>query len=138
MERKLSALVVDDEDNARILLKKLLEETLLFNDIRLAQSVDSANTELARFEPDIIFLDIKMPGKDGFAFIHSASIKGQNLDLEYNDDDESFLGMDSKTCKQMCERIYDRWSRSMADTIVDSSQSESYILSSSYANGKKQ
>ncbi|MGD0756625.1 MAG: LytTR family DNA-binding domain-containing protein [Bacteroidales bacterium] len=69
MERKLSALVVDDEDNARILLKKLLEETLLFNDIRLAQSVDSANTELARFEPDIIFLDIKMPGKDGFAFI---------------------------------------------------------------------
>jgi hypothetical protein len=77
-------------------------------------------------------------GEDGFAFIHSASIKGQNLDLEYNDDDESFLGMDSKTCKQMCERIYDRWSRSMADTIVDSSQSESYILSSSYANGKKQ
>jgi two-component system LytT family response regulator len=69
MERKLSALVVDDEDNARILLNKLLEETLLFNDIRLAQSVDSANTELARFEPDIIFLDIKMPGKDGFAFI---------------------------------------------------------------------
>jgi two-component system LytT family response regulator len=69
MERKLSALVLDDEDNARILLNKLLEETLLFNDIRLAQSVDSANTELARFEPDIIFLDIKMPGKDGFAFI---------------------------------------------------------------------
>jgi two-component system LytT family response regulator len=69
MERKLRALVVDDEDNARILLNKLLEETLLFDEIRLAQSVDSANLELTRFEPDIIFLDIKMPGKDGFAFI---------------------------------------------------------------------
>jgi two-component system LytT family response regulator len=65
----LSALIVDDEDNARILLTKLLEESLLFEDIRLAQSVDTAYTEMIRFEPDIIFLDIKMPGKDGFAFI---------------------------------------------------------------------
>lgn len=78
MERKLSALVVDDEDNARILLNKLLEETLLFDEIKLAQSVDSANTELARFEPDIIFLDIKMPGKDGFAFIQDLP-KGYRL-----------------------------------------------------------
>jgi Response regulator of the LytR/AlgR family len=69
MEPKLSALIVDDEDNARILLTKLLEETLLFKNIRLAQSVDTAYTEMSRFEPDIIFLDIKMPGKDGFAFI---------------------------------------------------------------------
>ena len=69
MEQKLSALIVDDEENARILLNKLLEETLLFDDIRLAQSVTSAYAELTRFEPDIIFLDIKMPGKDGFAFI---------------------------------------------------------------------
>jgi two-component system LytT family response regulator len=69
MKSKLSALIVDDEDNARILLTKLLEESLLFEDIRLAQSVDTAYTEMSRFEPDIIFLDIKMPGKDGFAFI---------------------------------------------------------------------
>jgi two-component system LytT family response regulator len=69
MEPKLSALIVDDEDNARLLLTKLLEETLLFKDIRLAQSVNTAYTEMSRFEPDIIFLDIKMPGKDGFAFI---------------------------------------------------------------------
>ena len=69
MEPKLNALIIDDEDNARILLTKLLEETLLFKSIRLAQSVDTAYAEMSRFEPDIIFLDIKMPGKDGFAFI---------------------------------------------------------------------
>jgi two-component system, LytTR family, response regulator len=69
MEHKLNALIVDDEENARLLLSTLLEETLLFNDIRLAQSVDTAYAEMNRFEPDIIFLDIKMPGKDGFAFI---------------------------------------------------------------------
>jgi two-component system, LytTR family, response regulator len=77
MEEHLSALIVDDEENARILLSKLLEETLLFNDIRTAQSVDIAFTELNRFEPDIIFLDIKMPGKDGFTFI-------QELPSSYN------------------------------------------------------
>jgi two-component system LytT family response regulator len=69
MDRKLSALIVDDEENARILLNKLLDETLLFNDIRLAHSADAAYLELNRFNPGIIFLDIKMPGKDGFAFI---------------------------------------------------------------------
>jgi two-component system LytT family response regulator len=69
MKEMLSALIVDDEDNARILLSKLLEETLLFGEVRLAQSVVEAYSELNRFEPDIIFLDIKMPGQDGFAFI---------------------------------------------------------------------
>jgi DNA-binding LytR/AlgR family response regulator len=69
MEQKLNALIVDDEENARILLNKLLEETVLFEEIRSVDSVDNAFKELSRFEPDIIFLDIKMPGKDGFSFI---------------------------------------------------------------------
>jgi two-component system LytT family response regulator len=70
MEGKLSALIVDDEENARKLLAKLLEETFFFSEIRLAQSVTSANNELAKFDPDLIFLDIKMPGKDGFTIVH--------------------------------------------------------------------
>jgi two-component system LytT family response regulator len=70
MSQKLNALVVDDEDSARRLLKKLLEETLFFKDIRLVQSVNAANAELIHFEPDIIFLDIKLPGKDGFSLIN--------------------------------------------------------------------
>lgn len=71
MEQNIRALIVDDEENARILLNKLLEETVLFEDIRSAQSVDEAYSALDQFEPDIIFLDIKMPGKDGFAFVRS-------------------------------------------------------------------
>ena len=50
MEHKLSALIVDDEESARRLMVKLLEETLYFSDIRLAQSVDSALSELNNFE----------------------------------------------------------------------------------------
>ena len=69
MEEKLSALIVDDEESARKLLCKLLEETHFFKDIRQAQSVTSANKVLAQFNPDLIFLDIKMPGRDGFALL---------------------------------------------------------------------
>lgn len=75
MEQKLSALIVDDEESARKLLTKLLQETLCFNDIRLAQSVTSANIVLKKFDPDLIFLDIKMPGKDGFSIIHDLQHK---------------------------------------------------------------
>src|SRR5512137_3071486 len=70
MELKLSALVVDDEESARRLMVKLLEETLFFDDIRLAHSVDSALLELKNFEPDLIFLDIKMPGRYGIEFVN--------------------------------------------------------------------
>jgi DNA-binding LytR/AlgR family response regulator len=70
MEHKLSALIIDDEESARKLLNKLLEETQYFSEIKSVSSVYSALDELSRFEPDLVFLDIKMPGKDGFAFIH--------------------------------------------------------------------
>jgi two-component system, LytTR family, response regulator len=70
MIQKLSALIVDDEESARRLMVKLLEETLFFADIRLAQSVDSALFELNSFEPDLIFLDIKMPGRYGIEFVN--------------------------------------------------------------------
>lgn len=77
MEQKLTALIIDDEESARKLLNKLLEETLFFREIRSAQSVASANNELTRFEPDLVFLDIKMPGKDGFALVHDLNLKNK-------------------------------------------------------------
>jgi two-component system, LytTR family, response regulator len=70
MDPKLCALIVDDEDGARKLLKKLLEETSFFREIIEASSVNSANSVMLQFEPDLVFLDIKMPGKDGFSFIN--------------------------------------------------------------------
>jgi two-component system, LytTR family, response regulator len=69
MEQKMSALILDDEESARKLLYRLLEETLSFSEIRMVHSVDLAFNELKEFNPDLIFLDIKMHGKDGFTFI---------------------------------------------------------------------
>ena len=75
MDQKLSALIVDDEVSARKLLNKLLEETKCFFEIRLACSVADAYTELKELVPDMIFLDIKMPGKDVFSFIKDLPFK---------------------------------------------------------------
>jgi len=75
MEQKLTALIVDDEEDARKLLFKLLEETQYFNKIRTSKSVNSANSELIHFDPDLVFLDIKMPDKDGFSLIQELEQK---------------------------------------------------------------
>jgi two-component system, LytTR family, response regulator len=83
MEQKLSAFIVDDEESARKLLFKLLEETSFFSDIRLASSVSGANSLLAVFEPDIIFLDIKMPGKDGMTFLQEISKNGRETGIVF-------------------------------------------------------
>jgi two-component system LytT family response regulator len=83
MEHKLSALIIDDEESARKLLKKLLEETEYFYDIRLSQSVSDAKDEIVLFNPDLIFLDIKMPGKDGFSFIHDLPYKNKNTGIVF-------------------------------------------------------
>ncbi len=69
MDSKLKALIVDDEDRARKLLKKLLDETHFFADIRLADSASSASDEMKDFDPDMVFLDIRMPERDGFDFL---------------------------------------------------------------------
>jgi DNA-binding LytR/AlgR family response regulator len=75
MEFKMNALVIDDEESARKLMLKLLDETLFFHDIRMANSVDAAKKELTQFSPDLIFLDIRMPGTYGIEFVNEIEIK---------------------------------------------------------------
>ena len=83
MEQKLRALIVDDEDGARKLLKKLLEETSFFKEISEASSVNSANSVMLQFDPDLVFLDIKMPGKDGFSFINDLKLNYRNPEIVF-------------------------------------------------------
>src|SRR4051812_43484948 len=62
----LKAIIVDDERLARAELKKLLQA---FPDINVIDEAANATEGVEKIEtqnPDIIFLDIQMPGKTGF------------------------------------------------------------------------
>lgn len=62
----IKAIIIDDERLARSELKKLLQD---FSDIQVmdeAANVDEGVEKIETQNPDLIFLDIQMPGKTGF------------------------------------------------------------------------
>lgn len=76
MEDALKILIVDDEPEARELLKYILQEKKGLRVIGMAASVDEAVSMLDQEAPDLVLLDIQMPGKDGFHFIEKLRQNG--------------------------------------------------------------
>ena len=62
----IKAIIVDDERLARTELKKLLQEFPDIHVIDEAANVDEGVEKVETQSPDLIFLDIQMPGKTGF------------------------------------------------------------------------
>ncbi|WP_295093566.1 LytTR family DNA-binding domain-containing protein [uncultured Flavobacterium sp.] len=64
----IKTIIVDDEYNAREFLEKLL--TRYFPDKFLVldkcESVDDAILSIEKFNPELVFLDVQMPNKNGF------------------------------------------------------------------------
>lgn len=68
----LSALIVDDEDRSRRNLATLLEQHCTGIAVAgLSDSAEHARTLVQRIDPDVLFLDIRMPGSDGFDLLES-------------------------------------------------------------------
>jgi two-component system, LytTR family, response regulator len=65
----MKAIIIDDERLARAELKRLL---VPFKDIDVvgeAVNADDAMAKITELNPDLIFLDIQMPGKNGFQLL---------------------------------------------------------------------
>lgn len=65
----MKALIIDDERLARVELRRLLEP---YKDIEIAGeavNADDAIGKINELNPDLIFLDIQMPGKNGFEML---------------------------------------------------------------------
>ena len=70
--KKLRTVLIDDETNARQALSSLLR--LLCPDVELcgeAKNVDSGLELIKQQQPDLVFLDIQMPGKTGFDLLQA-------------------------------------------------------------------
>lgn len=77
MARKYKALVVDDERLARKDLSGMLTELEGVDVIGEAEDVPSAIKAINELKPDIVFLDIQMPGQTGFDLVEQVDFKGK-------------------------------------------------------------
>lgn len=70
---KLRCIIVDDEELAREGIKVLLEEHPQVEVLRSCHDGLTAITAIEQLQPDLVFLDIQMPGVNGFEVIASLS-----------------------------------------------------------------
>ena len=72
---KLRVLVVDDEAPARRKILRLLRQEA---DVQVVGEADGAEAAIAAIEkqrPDLVFLDVQMPGADGFDVVQGISVE---------------------------------------------------------------
>lgn len=78
-QQPLRVLVVDDEAPARRKVLRLLREEAGVEIIGEADSGEAAVSAVKKHKPDLVFLDVQMPGLDGFGVIRALHAAKQNL-----------------------------------------------------------
>ena len=68
---RLRVLIVDDEPLARERTRRMLDELEDIAVVGEAGSAEEARRRVAELGPDLVLLDIQMPGEDGFALLES-------------------------------------------------------------------
>jgi two-component system LytT family response regulator len=67
----MNALIVDDERLARNELRRLLEPFSTITVVGEAANADEAEEQVSKLKPDLLFLDINMPGRDGMELLEA-------------------------------------------------------------------
>jgi two-component system, LytTR family, response regulator len=67
----MKALIIDDERLARKELAGLLDKFDGIEVVGEAANADEAEERIAELKPDLLFLDINMPGRDGFQLLEA-------------------------------------------------------------------
>jgi two-component system, LytTR family, response regulator len=76
MKKKLRAIIVDDERLARNDLRSMLSEYTNIDIAGEADNVVKAVELIGREDPDLLFLDIQMPGESGFDLLDKIEFRG--------------------------------------------------------------
>jgi len=113
----MRTIIVDDERLARNELKRLLEPYTKIEIIGEAANAEEALVMIDDLQPELLFLDIQMPGKNGFELL--SSIEGKSPEVifttaydeyaikafEYNALDYLLKPIDSDRLKETIHRI---------------------------------
>ena len=76
---KKKILVIDDEENIRILYTEELQDEGY--DVIVASSAEEANLKIRESNPDLITLDIRMPGTDCIDFLRKLRERDKNIPI---------------------------------------------------------
>ncbi len=77
MKTTFKSIIVDDEELAREDLKVLLKDFSEIEIIGESETVEETKTLIKKLDPDLIFLDIQMPGKSGFDLLGEIQINAK-------------------------------------------------------------
>lgn len=69
--KRIKALIIDDERSARTEIARMLQKFPQVTVVGEAANADEAQDKIAQLKPDLIFLDIQMPGRSGFELLES-------------------------------------------------------------------
>ena len=67
-QKLISAFIVDDNKEAILVLKNMLESNFSVNVVGTANDAETAATAIVNTEPDLIFLDVELPTMSGLEF----------------------------------------------------------------------
>lgn len=70
----MKAIIIDDERLARQELKSLLSSYKEIEVVAECTNAEEARDRIQEIKPDVIFLDIQMPGKNGFELLEEISV----------------------------------------------------------------
>jgi two-component system LytT family response regulator len=77
MKTTFKSIIVDDEELAREDLKVLLKDFSEIEIIGESETVEETKNLIKKLDPDLIFLDIQMPGKSGFDLLEEMQINAK-------------------------------------------------------------
>lgn len=93
---KIKVLVVDDHQNVRVGLKKMLNHSPLVEVVGEAGSGEEALKLTNKLEPDVLLLDVEMPGMNGYEVARRITDSGHRsrvLALSGHNEKRNILGM---------------------------------------------
>ena len=76
----LKTIIIDDEPKGRQMMRRLLENYC--SDVKvvgLADSADSGKRMIEEQHPDLVFLDIEMPHRNGFEMLEAIGVRDFNV-----------------------------------------------------------
>jgi two-component system, LytTR family, response regulator LytT len=153
MAMPLTALIIDDEPLARQELQYLLDAagdvSVLAQGTNGIEAVDLIRTH----KPDVIFLDVRMPGLDGFAVLKKVLALDRKMRLpqvvfatafdqyavkafEVNAVDYLLKPFDSKRVQRTLEKVRERVSSSMEQGVESAGVESGEVVNGEVASGR--